>query len=81
MPVVSTCSGGVPEIVQDGQTGVLVERGDVRELALAITQILDNPALACAMGEAGRMRAIAHFSWDAVSKRLAELILSVSPGE
>jgi glycosyltransferase involved in cell wall biosynthesis len=81
LPVVSTYSGGIPEIMQDGQTGLLVERGDVRELALAISRILDNPALARAMGEAGRTRAIAHFSWNAISGRLAELIESVSPGE
>jgi glycosyltransferase involved in cell wall biosynthesis len=81
LPVVSTYSGGIPEIMQDGQTGLLVERGDVRELALAISRILDNPALARAMGEAGRTRAIAHFSSNAISGRLAELIESVSPGE
>jgi glycosyltransferase involved in cell wall biosynthesis len=81
LPVVSTYSGGIPEIVRPGQTGLLVERGNVRELALAISRILDNPVLASAMGEAGRTRAIAHFSWDAVSCRLAELIESVSPGE
>jgi glycosyltransferase involved in cell wall biosynthesis len=74
VPVVSTFSGGIPEIVEQGRTGILVARGDVRELALAIGQLIDNPALAHAMGEAGRQRAIERFSWDVVSRRLADLI-------
>ena len=78
LPVVATCSGGVPEVVEDGRTGILVPRGDARELALAIGRVLDDPALARAMGEAGRRRAVEHFSWDVVSRRLAEVIESVS---
>jgi glycosyltransferase involved in cell wall biosynthesis len=79
LPVVATHSGGVPEVVEDGRTGILVPRGDARELALAIGRVLDDPALARAMGEAGRQRAVERFSWDAVSRRLAEVIGSVSP--
>lgn len=46
LPVVSTYAGGIPEIVEHGRTGLLVKRGDVSELALAIGQLLDNPARA-----------------------------------
>jgi glycosyltransferase involved in cell wall biosynthesis len=60
-PVVSTFSGGIPEYVEDGRTGILVARGDAQELARAIAQVLDNPDLARSMGEAGRRRAIALF--------------------
>jgi glycosyltransferase involved in cell wall biosynthesis len=79
LPVVTTYSGGIPEIIEHMRTGILVARDDARELALAIGRVLDSPGLARAMGEAGRQRAVEHFSWDAVSRRLADLIQSVSP--
>jgi glycosyltransferase involved in cell wall biosynthesis len=73
-PVISTFSGGIPEYVENGRTGILVARGEARELALAIAQVLDNCDLARAMGEAGRRRAIEHFSFDLVSRHLIDLI-------
>jgi starch synthase len=78
VPVVSTYSGGIPEYVEHGRTGILVARGEVTELARAIGQVLDDTSLARAMGEAGRQREIEHFSWDVISRRLADLIVSVS---
>jgi glycosyltransferase involved in cell wall biosynthesis len=78
-PVVSTFSGGIPEYVLHGQTGILVARGEAEELATAISRVLDNPALARAMSEAGRQRAVECFSWDVVSRRLADLLESVPP--
>jgi spore coat protein SA len=77
LPIVATHSGGIPEIVEHGKTGLLVPRGDARELARAIAQLLDDPALARAMGEAGRQRVIEHFTWDASARRLADLIEGV----
>jgi glycosyltransferase involved in cell wall biosynthesis len=74
VPVVATLSGGLPEIVEQGQTGILVARGDAIALARAIGQVLDNVALARAMGEAGRQRVVERFSWQVVSQRLADLI-------
>jgi glycosyltransferase involved in cell wall biosynthesis len=73
-PVVSTYSGGIPEYVLHGQTGILVPRSEAEELATAISRVLDNPALARAMGAAGRLRAVERFSWDVVSRRLADLL-------
>ena len=78
LPVVATRSGGIPEVVEDGRTGILAARGDARELALAIGRVLDDPTLARAMGEAGRQRVVEHFSWEAVARRLAEVIDSVA---
>jgi glycosyltransferase involved in cell wall biosynthesis len=79
LPVVSTHSGGIPEIVEQRRTGILVARGEAGELALAIAQVLDNPHLARSMGEAGRQRAIERFSWDVVSRRFADLIEGLFP--
>ena len=83
-PVVSTYSGGIPEYVSHGQTGILVARREAEELATAISLVLVNPALARVLGEAGRQRAVERFSWDVVSHRLAGLLeivpLALSPG-
>lgn len=79
LPIVSTYSGGIPEIVEHGRTGILVARGEVEELVLAIAQLLDNRELARAMGKAGRQRAIEQFSWAGVSRRLFDLIESLAP--
>jgi starch synthase len=78
LPVVSTCSGGIPEIVEHGRTGVLVARGDAEQLALAISQVIEDPVRAHAMGEASRQRVLERFTWEASGRRLADLIESVS---
>jgi glycosyltransferase involved in cell wall biosynthesis len=78
LPVVATYSGGIPEIVEHRRTGILVECDHARDLARAIGEVLDNPALARALGEFGRRRAVEQFSWEAVSRRLADLIENTS---
>ena len=78
LPIVSTRSGGIPELVEHGRTGILVTRGDAQELAQAIGQMIDDPALARAMGEAGRQQVLQRFTWEASARRLADLIESVS---
>ena len=77
LPVVSTYSGGIPEYVEDRRTGILVARGDAKELAMAISRVIDDPALARAMGEAGRQRVLERFTWKASAQHLADLIESV----
>ena len=54
VPVVATAVGGVPDVVVDGETGCLVEAGDVKGLAEAIIELLRNPERAKEMGSAGR---------------------------
>jgi len=61
--------GGIPEVVVDGETGLLVEPGDVTALAQALGRVLADPALAARMGQAGRHRVEAHFSWDRIADR------------
>jgi glycosyltransferase involved in cell wall biosynthesis len=72
-PVVASRVGGIPEVVQDGETGWLVEPGDPAALAGALQAVLADPARARRMGEAGRRRVEAHFSWD----RIAALTMDV----
>lgn len=56
LPVVASRVGGLPEIVEDAETGFLVEPGDVRQLAVRLQDLLANPSLSAKMGAAARQR-------------------------
>lgn len=71
--VVATRVGGVPDLVVDGETGLLVEPQDPPSLAAAIASLLQNPARARAMGEAGRERQLREFSIEATTRKVEEL--------
>ena len=68
-PVVATASGGTPEIVQDGVTGILVPPGDAGAVAAAVEILLRDPERAGSMGAAGRNRAVAHFTIEAHAEK------------
>jgi starch synthase len=74
-PVVASRVGGIPEVVDDGKTGVLVPVDDDFEpaLARALDSVLGDPDGARRMGEAGRERAVGEFGWDAVARRTVGL--------
>ncbi|MER6684422.1 glycogen synthase [Streptomyces olivaceoviridis] len=74
-PVVASRVGGIPEVVDDGRTGLLVDVDDGFEsgLARALDAVLGDPDAARRMGEAGRARAVGEFGWDAVARRTAGL--------
>ena len=92
-PVVASAVGGIPEIVDDGVTGLLVhfeprsvsdsEPADpvayARDLAAALNRIIGDPALAQKLGRAGRRRVVEEFSWTAVGRRTVELYQSLLP--
>jgi len=61
VPVVSTTLAGIPEMVVDGQTGFLVPEKDPLAVADRVRRLLDDPAAARKMGEAGRTRCAEHF--------------------
>jgi glycosyltransferase involved in cell wall biosynthesis len=69
---VATRGGAFPEIVEDGRTGLLVDRGDVQQLANAIVRLCEDEALRASMGQAARIRAREKFSWDHVADALVE---------
>ncbi|GLW10948.1 glycogen synthase [Microtetraspora sp. NBRC 13810] len=83
--VVATATGGIPEVVADGSTGLLVPVDQAADgtphdpelfaagLATRINALLGDPGRAAAMGRAGRERAVAHFSWTRIAERTAEL--------
>jgi glycosyltransferase involved in cell wall biosynthesis len=65
LPVVATRVGGIPEMVEDGVTGIIIPRDQVRALAEAIRFLLDDPRRARQMGKAGRSRVEKHFTVSA----------------
>jgi starch synthase len=71
--VVASRVGGIPEVVEEGVTGLLVPPDDPASLADALNLLLRDPGRAEAMGVAGRERAVAEFSWEAVAAQTAEL--------
>ena len=73
LPIVATRGGALPEVVVDGETGILVERGDSEGLAAAISRLLSDPGLRRRMGAAGRRRVQQLFTWDGSVARLEEL--------
>jgi starch synthase len=71
--VVASRVGGIPEVVDAGVTGLLVPPQDPASLADALNLLLRDPGRADAMGLAGRERAVAGFSWQAVAAQTAAL--------
>jgi glycosyltransferase involved in cell wall biosynthesis len=66
LPVVATNVGGLPEVVEDGVTGILVPPGNAKALADALVRLLRDPDLRARMGQAGRERVRAEFTVDRV---------------
>ena len=64
LPVVASQVGGVPELVEEGKSGFLVEPRNPHRLAEALSPLLDDPELRFRLGQAGRQRALAHFPLD-----------------
>ena len=81
--VVASAIGGIPEVVADGLTGLLVARAAVTDeefetgLADAVNALCGDPVRATAMGKAGRDRAVHEFGWDTIAHRTVELYESL----
>jgi len=71
--VVASAVGGIPEVVADGVTGMLVPPGDDASLAEAVNRVIREPGRAAALGARGRERAVAEFSWDRIAAQTAAL--------
>ena len=68
--VVGAQAGGIPDIIEEGQSGLLVPYGDVAKLARAIAWLLDHPAEVAEMGARGRERLLQRWTWAAVYERV-----------
>jgi glycosyltransferase involved in cell wall biosynthesis len=80
VPVVTTRIAGVPELVEDGVSGLLVPPGDAHALQVAIGRLLYDAHLCRDMGEAGRLRVAAEFSSDSEAAWLAALFEGYGTG-
>ncbi|HVE27515.1 MAG TPA: glycogen synthase, partial [Sporichthya sp.] len=90
--VVATATGGIPEVVADGETGILVPIDQVDDgtgtprdaekfagdIAQAVNSLLRDPGRAQAMGKAGRERAVSQFSWTEIAHRTHDLYASLA---
>src|SRR5207253_5213547 len=72
-PVIASRVGGIPDIVEDGVSGLLVPPGDAVALAAAVRRLRDDPDLARRLGEGGRRRLREQFNWPAIVRRWLDL--------
>ncbi len=81
IPVVATRVTAIPEVVEDGVTGLLVPVDDPTALADALAAVLSDPERAAAMGRAGRARVEERFAWDEIIRQWERLLFQVAEGE
>ena len=74
LPVVATNVGALPDMVEDGVNGYLVDPSDTAALAQRLITLLAEPETCRAMGARGRALAGERYNWDAVGRRLGERI-------
>ncbi len=75
IPVLAGASGGAPDAVIDGKTGVVVDGTQVAEISRVIIELLDHPANLASMGRAGRAWTEERWSWQIWGERFVEVLL------
>lgn len=80
LPVVAGSSGGAPEAVCDGDTGLVVDGTDVDAVAEALAGLLDDTVRRRAMGERARAWAVEHWSWEVSARRFQRVLEAVTRG-
>jgi glycogen synthase len=77
-PVIGARAGAVPTVIEDGVDGLLVDYQDADDLARAILDLLRDPSRAKAMGEAGRAKVLARFTWERIAAEFRRVYASVA---
>jgi glycosyltransferase involved in cell wall biosynthesis len=78
LPIVTTKISAMPELVTDGENGLLVPVADPMALAEAISKLIENPDLREQMGERGRQRILHSYHWDTTSSKFLSVIQNLS---
>jgi glycosyltransferase involved in cell wall biosynthesis len=78
-PVIATCAGGVPEIIENGVSGILITPGSPNELAEALRGVFSNPVAAAEMAANGQARALACFSDERMLREIEQHVSEISP--
>ncbi|MFF9912680.1 glycosyltransferase [Streptomyces sp. NPDC013457] len=76
-PVVGSDAGGIPYVITDEDTGLIVPRGDPQALAKACARVLNDGDLADRLGANGRRRAVEHYAWPTLTDRYLDLFRSL----
>lgn len=77
LPVISTFHSGIPELVNDGVSGLLVPERDAASLEDALAYLIHHPEICKEMGQAGRRKVEQNFDTNVLSKKLEELYLKL----
>jgi len=80
IPAIGTRVGGIPDIIEDDVSGLLVPPADPQALAEAIERVARDPAYAQRLADAGRERLRTHFSWDVITKQWDAVYRTASAG-
>ena len=78
IPAIASRVGGIPDIIEDGVSGLLVPPADPEALAAAIERVARDPAYAKRLADGGRERLRTHFSWDVITKKWEAVYSAIS---
>ncbi|MDP7196016.1 MAG: glycosyltransferase, partial [SAR202 cluster bacterium] len=74
-PVIATNIGGIPELMNNGKSGFLIEKGDYQELINKINSVLNDPSLGTVMGKIGKDYVSNNFNWKKIADDFKQTIL------
>ena len=73
-PVIATNIGGIPELIEDGKTGFLIEAGNHDDLIKKINQVFDQPIVSSNMSSKGKEAMQENFNWDSIAKKFVLIL-------
>lgn len=73
-PVIGTKTGGIPDAIVNGETGLIVEPDNTGQLVAALSKLINNPKMAHEMGKKGRERVLSEANWDQAANKILKKI-------
>lgn len=77
IPVIGTKIGGLPEVIDDGSTGILVNPSDTNDTAEALFKLISNKELRKILGDNGRCKVVENYNWDSNVNQMISLYKSL----